>query len=209
MLVRWIVVVSIFTSATAHAQSGETAPSGREPSALIADFNLLLGEKFLDHGEWGDLDEQFTTGMETTWRMPRWRVGIAADGLFSNAEKRRGAFAEEVITRASTLELGLGLRAIVPLGRLRPYVGAGAALVQGDVQVIRRQDADEAAGAGGLGWWAGGGVYGRLGETANLGVSVRWSQAHVRSGGFEADAGGMTYALVLGFGIPPYFDPAD
>ena len=68
-------------------------------------------------------------------------------------------------------------------------------------------DYGQVAESGGLGWFVSGGVYGRIGQTANLGLGVRWSQAHVKSGSFEADAGGMVYAVSLGFGIPPYDDP--
>lgn len=205
----WVAVaiaVSWLLGPAALAQH-ESPPSGREPSSLVADFNFLLGQKYLDHDEWGSLDEQLLTGVETTWRLPSWRVGIAVDGLFSNAEKRRGVPPEQTVTRGSSLELGLGLRAIVPFGRIRPHLGAGPALVQGDVQVIRPHERDDVAGAGGLGWFVSGGVYGRIGQTANLGVAVRWSQARVKSGTFDADAGGMVYAVSLGFGIPPYEDP--
>lgn len=202
-----VIAISSFFGPAAFAQQGESPPSAREPSALVADFNFLLGQKFLDHEDWGKLDEQLLTGLESTWRGPTWPVGIAFDAMFSNAEKRTSQFTtEETVTRASTLELGLGLRAIVPFGRIRPYVGGGAALVQGDVQIIRRQEADEASGAGGIGYWASAGVFGRLGETANVGLAVRWSQAHVKSGGFETNAGGMVYAITLGFGIPPYLE---
>ena len=204
-----IAVSSLFAGSAAFAQS-EMPPSGREPSILIADFNFLLGQKYLDHGDWGNLDSQLLTGLETTWRLPSWRVGIAIDGMFSNAEKRSNEFTtEETITRASTLELALGLRAVVPFGRIRPFVGGGGALAQGDVQIIRRGDADSAAGAGGYGAWACAGVYGRLGQTANIGLTARWSQANVKSDTFDANAGGMVYAISLGFGIPPYFDPED
>ena len=204
------IAISSLLGPAAFALEGESPPSGREAPALVADFNFLLGQKYLDPDDWGTLDEQLLTGLESTWRGPTWPVGIAFDGMFSNAEKRTSQFTtEETVTRASTLELGLGLRAIVPFGRIRPYVAGGAALAQGDVQILRRQEADEAAGAGGIGYWASAGVFGRLGQTANVGLAVRWSQANVKSGTFDANAGGMVYAITLGFGIPPYLDPED
>lgn len=196
--------------ATALALDGESPPSERPVSTLVADFNFLLGQKYLNNDDWGILDEQLLTGLESTWRGPTWPVGVAFDGMFSNAEKRRNEFTqEETVTRASTLELGLGLRAIVPFGRVRPYVGGGAAVAQGDIQTLRRNEADEAAGAGGIGWWACGGVFLRVGQTANVGLAVRWSQANVKSGSFDANAGGMAYALTAGFGIPPFLVPED
>jgi hypothetical protein len=194
---RWLAMLIALLPASAFAQD-----------TLVADFNFLLGNKQVDTGDWGKtLDEQFTTGLETTWRHTRWPVGIAADAMFANAEKRRNEFTQdETLTRASTLELAVGARAIVPFGAWRPHLGAGVELAQGDVQVIRRGDADDAAGAGGTGVWVSGGVFARLGRTANIGMSVRWSQANVKSSTFEADAGGIVYGVTLGFGIPPY-DP--
>lgn len=199
---RALVVAALLAFAF-PAVAQEVAPRGTP--ALAADFNFLLGTKVLDREEWGkDLSNQFLTGLETTWRKPSWHVGIAADALFANAEKRRGTFAEEEVTRGSTLELALGARAILPLRRVRPFFGAGAEVAQGDVQVLRRGASDDAHGGGATGWWAGGGLFGRFGKTANVGLSVRWSQARVKARGFDADAGGMVYAVTFGFGIPPY-----
>jgi len=198
-----VVAASLAFAFPALAQ--ESPPSTRPTAKLAADFNFLLGTKVLDREEWGkDLSNQFLTGLETTWGKPSWRVGIAADALFANAEKRRGTFSEEEVTRGSTLELAVGARAILPLGRVRPFFGAGAEIAQGDVQVLRRADSDEAHGGGATGWWAGGGVFGRFGKTANVGLSVRWSTARAKASGFDKDAGGMVYAVTFGFGIPPF-----
>lgn len=187
------------------AVAQETPPATNAPAPLMVDLNFLLGQKYLDRDHWGSkLDEQFATGLETTWRKPGWYAGVAIDALFANAENRSGQFDDEQVIRGSTLELAAGVRAVVPFGRIRPYVGAGAEIAQGDVQTIRRADADQAEGGGGTGWWAGGGVYARLGQTANLGLCLRWSTAEVSANDFEANAGGMTYAVVIGFGIPPY-----
>lgn len=197
-----VVVASLAFAVPAFAQ--ESPPSSRPAPALAADFNFLLGNKVLDRDEWGNLNNQFVTGLESTWRKPAWRVGVAVDAVFANAEKRTGRFSEEVVTRGSTLELALGARAIVPFGRVRPFIGAGAEIAQGDRQVIRRAESDDAAGGGATGLWANAGVFGRFGKTANVGVSVRWSQARVKARAFDADAGGMVYAIAIGFGIPPY-----
>lgn len=191
---RIALAIALFLPGSALAQE-----------SFAADLNFLIGQKQLDRDDWGDdLDRQLITGAETTWRKRGWRVGVAADAMFANKEKRRGTFAEEEVTRGSTLELAVGVRAIVPFGRWRPHAGAGIELAQADRQVLRRQEADDAAGAGGTGWWASGGVFARLGRTANLGLSVRWSSARVKSGSFDGEAGGMVYGVTLGFGIPPY-----
>ena len=203
--VRLFGIAATLMSFGIPAAAQEMPPSASPPSALVVDLNFLLGQKYLDRDDWGKtLDEQFATGLETTWRRPGWYAGIAIDALFANAEKRSGQFADEQVLRGSTLELAAGVRAVVPFGRIRPYLGAGAEIAQADVQTIRRADADDAKGGGGTGWWAGGGVYARLGKTANLGLCARWSTAEVSANGFKANAGGMTYAVVVGFGIPPY-----
>lgn len=192
------------------AAAQEMPPPSRPVAPLAADLNFLLGQKYLDRDDWGPrLDEQFATGLETTWRRPGWHVGVALDAVFANAEKRTNEFtAEEVELRGSTLEVALGARAVIPVPgkRVRPYLGAGAEIAQGDVQVIRRGGADDAHGGGATGWWAGAGVYLRLGQTANVGLTARWSTAEVDASGFHADAGGMTYAVLIGFGIPPFGD---
>ena len=197
-----LVVASLAFAVPALAQ--ESPPSPKSAPALAVDVNFLLGNKVLDREEWGRQNNQFVTGLETTWRRPSWPVGVAVDAVFANAEKREGRYSEEEITRSSTLELALGARAVVPFGRLRPFVGAGAEIAQGDRQIIRRAADDDAAGGGATGVWAGAGVFGRLGKTANLGLSVRWSQARVKARGFDANAGGLVYAIAIGFGIPPY-----
>jgi hypothetical protein len=152
--VRVLAMSATLLAMGAPAIAQETAPSGRPGSNLVVDLNFLIGQKYLDRDDWGSkLDEQFATGLETTWSRPGWRAGVAVDAVFANAEKRSGSFSDEVILRGSTLEIAIGVRAIVPIGRVvRPFAGAGAELAQGDVQTIRRGGTDEAHGGGGTGW---------------------------------------------------------
>lgn len=133
-------------------------------------------------------------------------MGLAFDVIFANHSRRRGwRTANERIIEGGTLEAALGLRSVLRLrdGRVRPFLGAGVEIAQAEYAIRRRYDVDENRGAGDFGWWANAGVFGRFGASANVGVSVRWSSARVESGSFgPAEAGGLVYAAVAGFGWP-------
>lgn len=201
-------------SLVSASSTPSAAPSPTPRSLLVADLNFVVGEKRLEREGWGDdLDRQLATGLETTFSRANWPVGIAADLLFSNHRRRRGwRTAEERIIEGGTIEAGLGLRAVMRLrdGRVRPFVGAGVEIAQAEYAVRRRFGPNENRGAGDFGWWVNGGVFGRFGTSANVGVTVRWSRATVESDSFgPAEAGGLVYAVVAGFGFPSQPKRAD
>lgn len=168
------------------------------------DILFLIGQKSLEDSETEPVDSGFAFGAIMTFGQTEWPVGIAVDALgYADYEDEPGADIAAV-----TLEGAVGVRKIWTLGNTRPYVGAGIGLVAAAVKVDYDSsffDDDEGTG-GGLGPWAGGGVFWRLGSHFDIGLDARWNQVEVdldfdEEGTIEdVNVGGVSFGLTLGVG---------
>ena len=192
------------------------APS---PSLVAADadghVSLFVGQKWLDSNDWHTADKQSELGVTMSFGRSDWPVSLAFD-VFSSA--REEDYVDPVLWnlgtarfRGATTEIAPGIRRIWNLGRTRPYVGGGMALVKASVEYdypAVTYDAEDTT----LGPWLGGGVFWRLGRWFNLGFDVRWSSADVdlevdedplfglNTYAYNVKAGGLHGGITLGFG---------
>ncbi len=167
------------------------AASAADDSGWTGNVNLALGGKSLDHSDWGTLDTQPSIAAELDFRKVSWPVNIAVDFLYSSDDDTLFIHRE-----ASTWELDLGVRKVFEsLGIVKPFVGGGLAIVNGRFKEEGGIDESDT----GVGFWLDGGVYFTFWQHFNVGGEVRYSNATVTLGGHDVDAGGLNYALLLGY----------
>lgn len=180
---------------------------------------------------------QPAVGAELTWGRQGWPVLIALDVMHSYDDgMQRFPFISlgplvipraDVWRRARVIEVGLGVRRSVEIKGFSPYLGAGGSWVRASVayQMIdptQGQFGTPGASLGGtdtgIGYWAGGGIYRRIGPRFQMGVAARYSKATVtlpeptvvgENGGYvfgggvrDVQAGGRHIGLVLGWSFP-------
>jgi hypothetical protein len=213
-------------------------------------INFILGYKSLTK-DWylgppivtnrGELLEpgrvnQPTLGVELTWGRQGWPAKIALDlyhsyddGIFNFP-----GFATfppfDLRKRARTLEVALGVRRSWDVIGFSPYLGAGGSWIGGQFAVeysdpyaapfgelVFSTRGREAA----FGYWAGGGIYHRIGPRFQIGLAGRYSKVtlpttHLILDGTippflvglvpeivpEIDAGGRNINLVVGWSFP-------
>lgn len=168
--------------------------------------NFFLGQKSLDSDDWTPLDKQPEFGAVMSFGQDNWPVHIAVDVLASADETTLyDPFAGNVTFTGSTFEVDAGVRKIWKRGRVLPYIGGGVGVIGAATKVDNGFVSVEASDAA-LGFWAGTGLFFRLGRHFNLGLDVRYSNASVDldfGGGMVArdvSVGGLHYGLLLGFG---------
>jgi opacity protein-like surface antigen len=163
--------------------------------------NFFIGQKSLDSDDWEPVEDQVEFGAVMSFGQDNWPVHIAVDILASGDEEK----VQNITLTGSTFEVAVGVRKIWKKGRVLPYLGAGVAGIGAGVKAddgFVSVDADDAA----LGFWAGGGVFWRLGNHFNLGLDVRYSNAEVDldlGAGVvvqDVSAGGLHYGALVGFG---------
>ena len=163
--------------------------------ANAGNVNFFLGQKALDENEWAPVDEQGEFGVLVDFKQANWPVSMAIDFLVSVDETTDAGFNVEGITS----EINFGVRKIweVAGNPIRPYVGGGLALINSEFTLtgfLPVTDDDS-----GLGIWLNGGVYWTLGQSFNIGLDLRYSQADVTLFGVDVDAGGTHAGLILGY----------
>jgi len=175
---------------------------------------------------------QPTLGVELTWGRQGWPAMIALDLYHSYDD---GIFhfpgfatlpALDRRLRARTLELALGVRRSWNVIGFSPYLGAGGSWIGGQFSVEvsdpygapfgELTDAARAREAA-FGYWAGGGVYRRIGARFQIGLAGRYAKATLPAMDLildgsspplvvgtlpELDAGGRNINLVVGWSFP-------
>ena len=205
-------------------------PTTASRSDAKGDINLVFGFKqisdFADlqesiNGE-DDLGNHFELGAEMTFRGADWPIGIAVDILGSTREDDiyyvtyyLGYNAYDLTLETSTAEIDIGIRKIweLPKKAVRPYIGGGLSLARGEVEVTGvvfdpvalgpEFSVSESVDAMGAGFWIGGGVFWRVGQSFNIGLNARYSTAEVEFdelGEEDVDVGGLHGGLLLGWG---------
>jgi len=206
----------------------------------VGSINFILGRKSLTN-DWNlgppTTDStarvgQPTLGVELTWGREGWPAMVALDILHSYDDGiihvpqffTIPAFDQRL--RARTIEIGLGARRSWNVLGWSPYLGAGGSWVRGNIEV---EIIDPNAGQSGtltayahsrasaFGYWAGAGLYRRLGLRFQIGLAARYSKATlpatavvVEQGTLpfgvtttpELDGGGRHVNLVVGWSFP-------
>jgi opacity protein-like surface antigen len=181
----------------------------------------------------GDRTSYPSLGIEGTWGPKSWPVQLAFDVLNSADDGIRhvpqffNEPAYDLRLRANTLEVGFGARRAFDVIGLSPYVGAGGLWARGKVEIevndpyagqFGTRTGHAHAHSDGFGYWLGGGVTRRLGPRFHLGLGFRFSKANLSAEPFtvdqgtlpfvtsfpEADAGGRTFNLVVGWSFPSH-----
>lgn len=157
-----------------------------------------LGKKTLDDKDWPQHDKHDSIGMVLDFKKKDWPVSVAVDWFGTGDENQSGSDKNNVYSA----EAHIGVRKIfelpIPDCKLRPYVGGGLALVHAEQEIhangvtSKSDDSDQ-------GYWIGTGTYYRVSENLNLGLDVRYSEAQVRLGGDEREAGGVLAGLGVGY----------
>ena len=178
------------------------------PALADADghVNFFLGQKSLDSDDWAPIENQFEFGAVMSFGQETWPVHIAADVLVSVGEEDiSDPFLGNSTFTGSTFEVDFGVRKIWKKGKVLPYVGGGVSIIGAAVTLEDEFTSVDASGTG-FGFWAGGGIFWRLGSHFNIGLDLRYSAADVDlDGDFgfvaqDVSAGGLQYGLLLGFG---------
>ena len=164
--------------------------------AMTGNVHGFLGQKSLDSGDWGSLDQQTEIGVLFDVRENNWPISIAADllGSADEVDTPRGKI------RGSTLELDLGVRKVFDLSgiSLHPYVGGGLALVAADREIDTgtRIASDNDTGAGA---WVSGGAYWTFSNHINVGMDIRFTNADVTVFNTTVEAGGTHVGAMVGY----------
>ena len=163
--------------------------------ANAGNVNFFLGQKALDENEWAPVDEQGEFGVLVDFKQANWPVSMAIDFLVSVDEKTDAGFNVEGITT----EIDFGVRKIWEIAGnpTRPYIGGGLALISGEFTVTGFSSVTD--DDSGLGIWLNAGIYWTLGQSFNIGLDLRYSQADVTLFGLDVDAGGTHAGLILGY----------
>ena len=176
-----------------------------EPRELLrGDFHLLVGQRELDDEEaWSDLSDQLAGGViwtrEDPWSLVGWEVGLL--GSVEDTTVRTPFGPDETAELDAVLfEASLGLVKSFPLGRVRPYLGAGVSLLHvelettlGDTSEVLREDDDL------FGLYARGGILLQWTPVSHVGIDWRMLRAGQESlADFDYDVDYQQLALVFG-----------
>ncbi len=163
--------------------------------AWTGNVNAFLGQKTLDKDDWVPADEQAEFGVLVDFKQSEWPVSIAIDLLASVDEVTVAG----VTVEASTTEFDVGVRKIweVSGSSIRPYIGGGIAFVGAEIK--ETSFTNISVDDNGTGIWLNGGIYWTLGQSFNLGLDLRYSQADVTLFGIDAEAGGTHAGVILGY----------
>ncbi len=157
--------------------------------------NFFLGQKTLDKEDWDFINKQPEFGVLVDFKQQDWPVSIAIDILGSSDDGTESG----VLIEGQTSEINIGVRKIwvTPGSSIKPYIGGGVALINAEIKATGFTSISE--DDNGTGIWLGGGIYWTLGQTFNIGLDLRYSQADVTLFGETGEAGGTHAGLMLGY----------
>ncbi len=156
-------------------------------SDLTWSASFLIGQKFLDDGDWFELDEQVEVGVLLNLGKRSWPVNIAFDILYSWDDFND--------VDGDTLELNIGIRKFWDSSRLQPFIGGGLAIIRAKIDFASWIVYDDT----GAGIWAECGLRYLITDQFSLGLDLRYSWAEVTLFGEDTNAGGAHAGIILGF----------
>ena len=168
----------------------------RDEDEYSGNMNFFLGVKTLDKDDWEPIDEHGEVGVMFDVKKEGWPVHLAMDILVSATEETDGGQDIEL----GISEFDLGIRKILDLGDVHPFVGGGVSFMSAEYNIV---DVTKCSG-GGLGGWVDAGIFFTLGESFNLGFEARASTADAtlecgNGTEFDANIGGEHFGILLGY----------
>ncbi len=190
-----------FPTICALALLASCAATGSEAKpkspATVSNVTMLVGQRYLDDGDWDPVDEQTSFGVEFDSYGPFDPVGFEIG--FSIAEDSGKVSGIDVDTQ--TWELYAGARKTFSLAgdRLHPYLAAGASWTNAEVDASAggsSVDIDDDA----LAFYMRAGAYYTFGEGFNLGLDYRkLIGADYSAGGESADGDFDQFSIGIGY----------
>ena len=153
---------------------------------------LYLGQRSLDSTDYSPVEDQLTIGVEYVHERPDsivgWELGFMASGDDSNL------FGFEV--KGNTYEVYGGLHKSFGNAVVKPYIGAGVAYINSEVEVSGIASENDSSIAG----YAHGGLTFDLTDTFYLGLDARLLfGSSMTIAGVDTDADYVQYALTAGW----------
>jgi hypothetical protein len=163
--------------------------------------NFFLGGRIMDEADWEPVDTPLASGVTVDFNIADWPINIAVGLYASNDDDRMLVGSTDVDFTGTFFELSVGvLKSWEVAGILRPFVGGGLVALNAEKEAglpggVRKDD--DTSGA----VYGEGGVYWRLGETLNIGVSSRVVVGtDITLGDEEFKADYFQAGLLLGWG---------
>lgn len=157
--------------------------------------NFLLGVKNLEEDDWEPVERQTEFGINVDFKQSNWPISLA----FGFSTSYDDDTVEGLYIEGITSEFYFGIKKVFnDHANVRPYMGVGLASIYAEADVelygITVTEDDSA-----LGIWFGGGVYFTIAPHLNLGFDVRYSDAEVTLAGYDFEAGGLHYGVLIGY----------
>ena len=178
------------------ASCAAVAPAGPGPAApppYENRFALYLGQRSLDEDDWEPVEDQLTLGFDYSHEAAGSAIGFEV-GLFASGDDEEVAGAD---VEGPTLELSAGIRKTFAEGsRIRPYLGAGVAVINAEAEVGGSDDDTSLAG------YAHGGLGYQISDTFVIGVDLRvlfGSDLEIAGVDTDADYGQLALVLAVAF----------
>ena len=169
----------------------------------LGNFNLFVGQAWLNRGEWAPVDQQQKIGLMLAFGEERAPVHFSIDAFVSKGEVSDADPLGSGRVKGASSEIAIGVRKVWDQSATRPHLGAGADIVHvseeldGPSGLVTNED--RAYGA-----WVDLGVSWRLASHLNLGIDARYfyALATLGSGSLARDvnAGGVQLGLLVGYG---------
>jgi len=165
------------------------------PADAGGNANLVGGGRTMtDENDWMPFQDQTVGGITVDFGPASWPFNLEAGA--QGSEKTESLFGTDVTGRVE--EVSFGLNKTWNMGRMHPYVGAGAAQVKATFESGSVSIDDSSAG-----FYVHGGIFWRLGRRFNIGFDVRgMGGTKISFFGFEGDANYTQGGLLLGWGWP-------
>jgi opacity protein-like surface antigen len=184
-----LAALGLASSAACAAVQAVPQPTPTTEGQITA----YLGQRSLDDDDWHPVDDQLTVGVEYAQeRMSNpigWEVGLMAS-------KDEGHVAGSDV-EGHTAEVYGGIHKTFGSDTLRPYVGAGLAVIRASVEGPGPDDDDASAAA-----YAHGGISFALSDEMRLGLDLRFLLgSDIELNGFDTDADYVQLAVGLAFGF--------
>jgi hypothetical protein len=166
-------------------------------------FNLFVGQKWLNTGDWAPVDQQQEIGLMLAFGEEREAVHFALDFFYAEDDQSGATPALDSFVKSVSAEFGLGIRKVWMGSATHPHLGAGADVIEA------RECSDGPSGPStqsdrGYGIWVDAGVTWRLARHLNLGIEARYSVARVDVGSqfvpHDVGGGGVHVGALLGYG---------
>ena len=199
----WLALALAGCAAPVYTHDRRRAEESEFPRELLTrgrQLNFGLGQRSFEDEDFGALDDQFALALDYCEPMGLGPLRLEGGMHYSWDEATVTAGGQETHLDGWTFELLVGANVSHQLGRLRPYVGAGAALLFLDVRGVD-DDVDFLFddGEGTLGGYVKVGLLFQVREHSHLGLELRhFEGGEVTLDGTDLDTSHDELLIVFG-----------